>query len=350
MADYRKVARQKARKYGLDPNIFVRQINAESGFNPNARSPVGATGIAQIMPGTARGWGVNPNDPVASLDAAARNMARYVKQYGSYEKALRAYNAGPGAIEKSRGYAETNNYVAKILRGKDPKRLGRSQGGGGSRNGRGRGGTAPQLAPNLQQTGMVAAPGMAGMARAALPERAPISAPPLPEFAAHIPTVQTSGAPSRPERPNLSEMISGLQPSDVTRPRLPVPTVIPGKPRQNRGGGGKPLRGKGKVAEMFYDKGISLDNGRRVGPIGGHGSHVHVAGDPRLMVKLGRRAQKQGLSVRENPVFDKVDPVHTGGSFHYKTDRKGRGFAIDVSGDPAKLRRFNRRVARIAGR
>lgn len=120
MTDFRALARQAAQKHGLDPHIFERQINAESGFNPNAGSGAGAVGIAQFMPATARGLGINPRDPHQALDAAAGLMARYVKQYGSYEKALRAYNAGPGAIEKSRGYGETNAYVAKILGGHEP--------------------------------------------------------------------------------------------------------------------------------------------------------------------------------------------------------------------------------------
>lgn len=133
MADLRHVARRKARKYGLDPKIFVRQIEAESGFNPTARSPVGALGVAQIMPATARGWGVNPLNPRQALDAAAKNMAAYVKEYGSYENALRAYNAGPGAIEASKGYAETNAYVQKILGGVDPGRLTSAKGDKGPR-------------------------------------------------------------------------------------------------------------------------------------------------------------------------------------------------------------------------
>ena len=58
-------------------------------------------------------------------------MAAYVKKYGGYENALRAYNAGPGAIEASKGFSETNHYVATILGGKDPKRLGTPEGGGG---------------------------------------------------------------------------------------------------------------------------------------------------------------------------------------------------------------------------
>lgn len=129
--DFRQIARQKAQKYGLLPDVFERQISAESGFNPKAVSPTGARGIAQIMPATAKSWGVNPDDPVASLDAAAKNMAGYIKTYlggkapgqesdpsrlrQAYEKGLRAYNAGPGAVEASKRFAETNRYVQKII-------------------------------------------------------------------------------------------------------------------------------------------------------------------------------------------------------------------------------------------
>ncbi len=129
--DFRQIARQKAQKYNLLPDVFEKQIGAESGFNPNARSSAGAEGIAQIMPGTAKSWGVNPYDPVAALDASAKNMAAYVKTFlggkdpgtvtdpmqlrQAYEKALRAYNAGPGAVEASRKYGETNRYVQKII-------------------------------------------------------------------------------------------------------------------------------------------------------------------------------------------------------------------------------------------
>jgi uncharacterized protein (TIGR02594 family) len=125
VADLRRVARRKARKYGLNPAIFERQINQESGFRRRAISPAGARGVAQIMPATARAWGVNPDKPKQALDAAAKNMASYVRKYGSYEKALRAYNAGEGAIEASKGYAETNNYVRSILGGRSGKPTGR---------------------------------------------------------------------------------------------------------------------------------------------------------------------------------------------------------------------------------
>ena len=120
-------ARQAAQRYGLDPGVFERQIQQESGFNPHGpSSSAGAQGIAQIMPATARGWGVNPNDPKAALDAAAKHMAAYVKQYGSVRNALIAYNAGPGRVGKSLP-AETQHYLDVILNGKSGKSSGSSK-------------------------------------------------------------------------------------------------------------------------------------------------------------------------------------------------------------------------------
>lgn len=134
-AKYEPIARAAAIKHGYDPELFVRQINQESGFNPVAKSGVGAQGIAQIMPMTAKGWKVNPADPVASLDAAAKNMASY---YSTYKRnghddtsakalALAAYNAGPGNVARygTRIYGgktgihdfdgQTTHYVANIM-------------------------------------------------------------------------------------------------------------------------------------------------------------------------------------------------------------------------------------------
>src|SRR5439155_27143456 len=69
------LARQDASNAGISPDIFVRQINQESGFNPSAVSPAGAIGIAQFEPSTAAALGINPWDPVQSLQGAARLMA-----------------------------------------------------------------------------------------------------------------------------------------------------------------------------------------------------------------------------------------------------------------------------------
>lgn len=104
------------------------------------------------------------------------------------------------------------------------------------------------------------------------------------------------------------------------------------------GAPGSRVKQNGKVHEVFYDPaGRYYDEGNVVkGAIGGHGTHVHVSADPALADALGRLAQGMGLHVSENETFDHVDPVHTKGSYHYKD------MAIDVSGDPAKMRKFYR--------
>jgi len=123
----RAYARSAAVANGIDPNIFERQINAESAFDPNAVSSAGAVGIAQILPS----WhpNVDPTDPYASLDYAARLMRGYLNHFGSYRLALVAYNAGPGRLmpgnpsylpldtilSDSFGGGETKRYVARIL-------------------------------------------------------------------------------------------------------------------------------------------------------------------------------------------------------------------------------------------
>src|SRR5262245_23582456 len=120
--DLHEYARQAANRYGIDPDIFERQIQQESGFRTDAMSPAGATGIAQFMPGTAAGMGVDPTDPYASLDAAARLMKSNLGSYGGdYAKALAAYNAGPGNVDKYGGvppFEETQRYVSTILGGR----------------------------------------------------------------------------------------------------------------------------------------------------------------------------------------------------------------------------------------
>ena len=114
-------ARQMAQRYGVDPDIFVRQIQQESGFRTDARSPAGATGIAQFMPDTARGLGIDPNDPYQALEGGARLMRQNLDRYGGdYRKALAAYNAGPGAVDRYGGvppFEETQRYLSSILGG-----------------------------------------------------------------------------------------------------------------------------------------------------------------------------------------------------------------------------------------
>ena len=123
---YVGIARQDAVAAGIPADYFVRQINQESGFNPNSVSPAGAEGIAQFMPGTAAGLGINPWDPVQALRAAAHLMASYTHNYGGdYAMALAAYNAGTGAVQHATYVcgsswmnclpSETRNYIYIIM-------------------------------------------------------------------------------------------------------------------------------------------------------------------------------------------------------------------------------------------
>lgn len=108
-------ARQQAKKKGVRPGLIVAQIGQESGFDPHAKSPAGALGISQFMPDTARGLGIDPMNPRQAIQGQVNLMANYIHKYGSEEAALRAYNAGPGNIQRSHGFAETNQYVKNIL-------------------------------------------------------------------------------------------------------------------------------------------------------------------------------------------------------------------------------------------
>ena len=99
-SQYIAIAQQDATDAGISPVYFVRQINQESGFNPNAVSPAGALGIAQFEPGTAAGLGIDPWNPVQALRGAAQLMASYSRNYGGdYAKALAAYNGGSGTVQ-----------------------------------------------------------------------------------------------------------------------------------------------------------------------------------------------------------------------------------------------------------
>jgi soluble lytic murein transglycosylase-like protein len=123
--DLHALARQDAIDNGISADLFERQINQESGFNPNAVSPMGAIGIAQIMPSTAQGWHVDPHDPIASLSAAAKAMTWYNNHYGNYAKALAAYNAGTSTVDTAIAEygaswriglpAETQRYITAII-------------------------------------------------------------------------------------------------------------------------------------------------------------------------------------------------------------------------------------------
>jgi hypothetical protein len=122
--DWREQARLAAIQAGVDPNLFLRLVQQESGFNPNARSPVGAQGLAQLMPATARELGVDPSDPMQNLAGGAKYFRQQMDRFQDPALALAAYNAGPSRVAKAGGIpniAETQNYVRAIMGGAGPE-------------------------------------------------------------------------------------------------------------------------------------------------------------------------------------------------------------------------------------
>jgi hypothetical protein len=110
---------QLATKYDISPALLEAVVWQESRWNERAVSPVGARGLAQLMPGTAAAMGVNAGDPMANLEGGARYLRMQLDAFGGdVEKALAAYNAGPARVEKAGGIPnirETREYVAAIM-------------------------------------------------------------------------------------------------------------------------------------------------------------------------------------------------------------------------------------------
>jgi len=108
-----------SRRFDLSPALIEALVWQESRWRENARSPVGARGLAQLMPGTARYLGVDPDDPHANLEGGARYLREQLDRFdGDLERALAAYNAGPGRVQKAGGVPnikETKLYVAAIM-------------------------------------------------------------------------------------------------------------------------------------------------------------------------------------------------------------------------------------------
>jgi cell wall-associated NlpC family hydrolase len=115
---YVSTIEQAATNNGIPASLLAALVSHESGFNPTAVSSAGAEGIAQFMPGTAAGMGIDPDNPTEAINAAAKLLGSYTRQFGSYADALAAYDAGSSAVERYGGippYAETQAYVPAVL-------------------------------------------------------------------------------------------------------------------------------------------------------------------------------------------------------------------------------------------
>lgn len=118
-ASYDSLIQDSARRHGVNPALMKAVMKQESHFNPNARSPVGAQGLMQLMPATARRFGVSDSfNPAQNIEGGAKYLAYLNKMFrGDLTKVIAAYNAGEGNVKKHGGvppFRETQDYVRKV--------------------------------------------------------------------------------------------------------------------------------------------------------------------------------------------------------------------------------------------
>jgi hypothetical protein len=343
MPDYKKATVRAARKYNVNPAILLALIQQESGFNPRAHSPAGAEGIAQFMPGTAPGYGVNLHDNRVTddLEGAAKYIASNLRRTGgNYHQALSIYNSGRPDAYKDPHFAggQTYNYVKTILA-----------------NAKNFGGVRGEAAPAAAGSGAASPVETRAFTTKTFDKGGYDQARRLAILGQHL-------AKRNPNNPLLRLGIVGTQLPDLTDfegTKTQTVTGPTGPPSSDDGGttGGTTVgighRPASQLLEEIYNTGgggFAVKNGQKVsGPgvygavWGGHKDHVHIATGRKQVVWLGKLAQSMGLHVGENPHFGGVNPVHAPNSYHYK------GEAIDVSGDPRKMAAFARRVEQIYG-
>lgn len=117
---YDSYIRASATRHGVDPGLMKAMMHTESAFNPNARSPVGAQGLMQLMPATARRFKVsNAWNPADNIEGSAKYIAWLMRRFdNNIEFAIAGYNAGEGNVDKYNGippFKETRNYVKKVM-------------------------------------------------------------------------------------------------------------------------------------------------------------------------------------------------------------------------------------------
>ncbi len=115
-----RLIRASANEAGVDPRLVAAITKTESNFDPRATSPTGAAGLMQLMPETARELGVSDRyDPVQNMRGGSRYLRQLLARFhGDVPRAVAAYNAGPGAVERYGGippFTETQAYVTRVM-------------------------------------------------------------------------------------------------------------------------------------------------------------------------------------------------------------------------------------------
>lgn len=117
--DYDAIIKKASETYGIPTKMIKAVIQQESGFNATATSGVGAQGLMQLMPATAKSLGVTDStDAEQNIMAGTKYLKQMLNQFGDYKTMLAAYNAGPGNVSKYNGippFTETQNYVSKVM-------------------------------------------------------------------------------------------------------------------------------------------------------------------------------------------------------------------------------------------
>lgn len=119
----RDFTREAGLQQGIPAQFIESVLATESAYRADAVSPKGAIGLMQLMPGTARSLGADPHDPRQNVAAGARYLRELLVKYADHDdqvlRALAAYNAGPGAVDKYHGvppYPETSAYIRRVLK------------------------------------------------------------------------------------------------------------------------------------------------------------------------------------------------------------------------------------------
>ncbi len=317
-ANLQALAADAARRHGVPVHKFMGLIDQESAWDPQARSGAGAQGLGQLMPGTARELGVqNPYDPAQNLDGAARYLRQQMDRFGSMDKALAAYNAGPGNVQRYGGippFRETQNYVPAVL--EKSQKYANFSGGAPAPASAPSAATAPATQAGFS-LGNVAAQmlggdmGTGGLPMAdplsLLPQRAPAAARTPAQLGSAIldsSFAKASGqrrmAASQALLPGLFKAatgvsLEGILPVMQAAGSLAAPRPIPGLELPQMGLGGSPAAAA--APQSATGSGETVD-----------------------MVALGTMLQDQGkLRVREHSQFGGVGG-HSQGSLHYKDE------------------------------